>query len=210
MQKKAPWSTQFGVDDFEITRDELLCQSFYQLRELDISHRRFEGGRVAITRDLIWRPDAVCLLPYDPWRDQVVLIEQFRIGTIDHPSSPWLLELVAGMVEPNESIEDVARREAVEEAGLTVGELTHISRFSPSPGGVREYIDLFCGLIDSSSASGVHGLEEEGEDIKVHCLSRSEAMELLAQGKIDNAPAIIALQWLALNHSELQQQASAR
>ena len=110
------WNPEFGNDDFSIKEETVICQSFYQLREVVISHQRFEGGQVQIKRDLFWRPDAVCVLLYDPVQDQVVLIEQFRIGTIDHPRSPWLLELVAGLVEPEEAIEEVAKREAIEEA----------------------------------------------------------------------------------------------
>ncbi len=201
---KNSWDPEFGSDDFTIQEDAVICQSFYQLREVVIAHQRFEGGQVQIKRDLFWRPDAVCVLLYDPAQDQVVLIEQFRIGTIDHPRSPWLLELVAGLVEPEEAIEEVARREAIEEAGADVLHLEHISRFTPSPGGVREYIDLFCGCVDARHIGGVHGLEEEGEDIKVHLFPSEVAFAMLKTGDIDNAAAIIALQWLQLNRHRLQ------
>ena len=114
-----------------------------------------------------------------------------------------MLEVVAGIVEPGESAEDVARREAVEEAGLRLSDVRPITRFLPSGGGCDEWIDLMYAEVDSSLAGGVHGLADEGEDIKVHVLSASEAFELVVSGKINSSPAIIGLQWLELNRSRL-------
>lgn len=94
------WNPLFNHNNVSIEEDTVICDSFYQMRRLTVSHQRFEGGEATITRDLFWRPDAVCVLLFDPKEDAVVLIEQFRVGTIDHPRSPWLLELVAGLVEP--------------------------------------------------------------------------------------------------------------
>ncbi len=203
---KKYWNPVFTKADFEIEKDTVICQSFYQMREVVLNHQRFEGGSVQLKRDLFWRPDAVCVLLYDPKVEKVVLIEQFRIGTIDHPRSPWLLELVAGLVEEGESAADVAYRESIEEAGAKVLDLAHISRFTPSPGGVREYIDLFCACVDSTHIGGVHGLAEEGEDIKVHLFPVEDAFAMLKTGEVDNAPAIIALQWLQLNKESLKRQ----
>lgn len=199
------WKPVFSREDFEIETDTVICQSFYQMREVVLNHQRFEGGRATLKRDLFWRPDAVCVLLYDPKVEKVVLIEQFRIGTIDHPRSPWLLELVAGLVEEGESPSDVVYRESIEESGAAVLALEHITRFTPSPGGVREYIDLFCAQVDSSELGGIHGLEEEGEDIKVHLFPVDHAFAMLKSGEIDNAPAIIALQWLQLNRASLKE-----
>ncbi|MFC6670108.1 NUDIX domain-containing protein [Marinobacterium aestuariivivens] len=111
---------------------------------------------------------------------------------------------MAGLVESGESGEDVARREAVEEANLTLGEIEPISRFTPSPGAAREYIDLFCARVDAGGAGGVHGLDEEGEDIKVHRIAASDAFAMVRSGRIDNAPAIIAIQWLEMNRPRLR------
>ena len=193
------WSPAFSIADFEVEEDTVICDSFYQMREIKLRHKRFKGGGIEITRDLFWRPNAVCVLLYDPKREVVVLIEQFRIGTIDHPRSPWLLELVAGLVEPGETIEEVARRESIEEAGAEILQLEHISRFTPSPGGAREYVDLYCGCVNSDGLGGVHGLEGEGEDIKVHLFPVDVAVAMLKTGDVDNAAAIIAIQWLQLN-----------
>ncbi|WP_020682892.1 NUDIX domain-containing protein [Marinobacterium rhizophilum] len=200
------WKPRFGASDFDIRADEALHHGFFNLDRVTVTHRCFLGGEATIGRELYRRRDAVCVLPYDPVLRCVVLIEQFRVGTLDHPRGPWQLELVAGLVEPGESVEDVARREAVEEADLQLGEIESISRFTPSPGAVREYIDLLCARVDAGSAGGVHGLAEEGEDILVHVLSLDDACALVQDGVIDNAPAIIAIQWLQMHSPRLEQQ----
>jgi ADP-ribose pyrophosphatase len=200
------WQPRFGVADFHIRADEALHHGFFNLDRVTVTHRCFLGGEATIERELYRRRDAVCVLPYDPVRHTVVLIEQFRVGTLDHPRGPWQLELVAGLVETGETADDVARRETVEEAGLQLGAVEPISRFTPSPGAAREYIDLLCAQVDSTQAGGVHGLAEEGEDILVHVLSLEEACALVRDGVIDNAPAIIAIQWLQMHSPRLEQQ----
>jgi len=118
--------------------------------------------------------------------------------------SPWMLEVVAGIVEPGETAEDVARREAVEEAGLVLDQVRPITRYLPSGGGCDEWIDLMYAEVDSSVAQGLHGLADEGEDIKVHVLNAQEAFDLVVSGAINSSPAIIALQWLELNRNRLK------
>jgi len=145
------------------------------------------------------RGHAVVVLPYDVASDQLVLVEQIRLGAAATSSSPWLLEAVAGMVGAGESVEEVARREALEEAGLTLGRLQPMLSYLSSPGGTTERIHLLLGELIAPVQTGVFGLAEEHEDIKVHLLSRAEAMQLLATGKIDNAATVIALQWLELH-----------
>ncbi len=197
------WQPTYGQKDFSIEREETLYDGFFKMRKLYLQHKTFAGGEIAIQRELFWRDDAVCVLLYDAPRQQVVLVEQFRVGVYDSPQGPWMLELVAGIVEPGEGPADVARRESVEEAGASLGEIVPIIRFAPSTGATREYIDLLCASVDSGGVAGVHGLPEEGEDIKVHILPVTEAYALVQSGRINNAPAIIALQWLQLNQPEL-------
>ncbi|WP_286236750.1 NUDIX domain-containing protein [Neptuniibacter halophilus] len=199
------WQPTFGTNDFSIEREETLYDGFFKMRKLYLRHKTFAGGEISIQRELFWRDEAVCVLLYDAPRQRVVLVEQFRVGVYDSPEGPWMLELVAGIMEPGESSEEVARREAVEEAGAELGEVLHITRFAPSTGGTREYIDLLCASVDSEGVEGIHGLAEEGEDIKVHTLAVADAYKLVQSGKINNAPAIIALQWLQLNQADLDQ-----
>ena len=193
-------------DDVEVVEREACFRGFYQLDRLHLRHRLFAGGMgKLINRELFVRHDAVCVLPYDPQRDCVVLIEQFRVGALDKSVNPWLIELVAGLIDKDEQPEEVARREAVEEAGLELAELWPLTQYYPSPGGSDERVHLYVGRCDSRGAGGVHGLEEEGEDIRVLVWSLDEALAALGDGRIDNAASIIALQWLALNRDKVRE-----
>ena len=86
------------------------------------------------------RGHAAALLPYDVERDQVVLLEQFRIGAIETSHTPWLLEMVAGVIEPGELASEVIHREAMEEAGLAVGDCEFALSYLVSPGGTSELV----------------------------------------------------------------------
>ncbi|MDH4555078.1 NUDIX domain-containing protein [Pseudomonas sp. BN417] len=194
-----------GPDAVEMIERETCFQGFYRLDRLSLRHRLFAGGMgPVIHRELFVRHDAVCVLPYDPQRDAVVLIEQFRVGALGKSESPWLLELVAGLIDKGEEPEEVARREAVEEADLQLTSLWPITTYYPSPGGSNERVHLFLGRCDSSNAGGVHGLAEEGEDIRVHVLPLEDALALMREGRLDNAASMLALQWLALNRTEVR------
>ncbi|WP_071873401.1 NUDIX domain-containing protein [Atopomonas hussainii] len=191
--------------DVEVLKRETCFQGFYRLDRVQLRHALFEGGMGApITRELFVRHDAVCVLPYDPVHDRVVLVEQFRIGALDKSQHPWLVELVAGLIDKDEQPEEVARREAVEEAGLELTHLWPVTAYYPSPGGSDERVHLFVGRCDSSGAGGVHGLECEGEDIRVQVWELEDALAAVRDGRIDNAASIIALQWLALNRAEVR------
>lgn len=197
------WTPAYQGSDVSLESQQIAYQGFFQVQRLTLSHPRFDGATIRITRELFKRGDAVCVLLYDPVRDAVVLVEQFRIGALAAPS-PWMLELVAGMIEEGESAEQVAVRESLEEAGVPIRGVRSISRFLPSGGGCDEWIELLYAEVDSSLAGGVHGLEHEGEDIKVHVLRSEQAFELVRQGIINSSPAIIGLQWLELNRERLR------
>ena len=145
------------------------------------------------------------MLPYDTAADAVVLIEQFRIGALVGGLEPWQIEIVAGIMEDGEAPEDVARREAQEEAGAAIGALLPIYHYLVSPGGASESVQVYCGRVDSKGLGGIHGLPEENEDIRVEVHSFAGAMAALEAGKITNAVTIIALQWLALNRARLRE-----
>jgi ADP-ribose diphosphatase len=196
---------QFERSDVEIRSEEISFNGFFKVQTLKLRHRQFGGGcGKFLTRELFVRGPATCMLPYDPHTDRVVVCEQFRVGALNYGYSPWLLELVARINDPGESPVQTAIREAEEEAGLQVKELVPICEYYPSPGGSDEWITLLCGRVDSREAEGVYGLAEEGEDIRVHVFSRQQAFDLIANGHINNAASIIGLQWLQLNHAELQ------
>ncbi|MBM97221.1 MAG: ADP-ribose diphosphatase [Oceanospirillaceae bacterium] len=190
----------FTRQDVSIETSKDSYSGFFRIRTYELQHALFKGGHShLLKRELFERGEAVAVLLFDPDQQEVVLTEQFRIGALDDERSPWLLELVAGMIESGESPESVAERETLEEAGCRYAELVPICRYWVSPGGTNERIHLYCGLLDSSGVDGIHGLDDEGEDIRLVKLPLNEAFKLLDQGVINNAATIIALQWLQLN-----------
>lgn len=197
----------FQHDDVEILGQRTVFQGFFRINEYKMRHRLFGGGwSDVVSREMFERGNAVVVLPYDLNSDQLVLVEQIRLGALDakeRSQSPWLLEAVAGMFGEDEDCEQVARREALEEAGLTLGRLTPMLSYLSSPGGTTERIHLFLGELIAPVSPGIFGLPEEHEDIRVHLVNRSDAMQLLADGKIDNAATVIALQWLELHHPKI-------
>ncbi|MEQ9638804.1 MAG: NUDIX domain-containing protein [Alphaproteobacteria bacterium] len=187
---------------------EPLHDGHFQMNRYHLRHATYAGDRsVEIRREVFERGHGVCVLPYDPVSDRLVLIEQFRIAPYICEEPAWLIEVIAGVIDPGETPEDVARREAEEEAGVTLaGPLEPISRFYVSPGGTSETLILFCAsgpLPDG--VGGVHGLAEEGEDIRVLVPTFDQAMTMLAEGRIVVGPAIVSLQWLALNRDRLRE-----
>ncbi|MAS25660.1 MAG: ADP-ribose diphosphatase [Oceanospirillaceae bacterium] len=201
----------FVTDDVDIVKTESVFKGFFRIDKVTLKYRLFRGGwTTEFTRELFERGEAVCVLLYDPVRDVVTLVEQFRIGALHDERSPWLLELVAGMVEEGEQYDEVARRETQEEAGCEFYKLLPICRYWVSPGGTSERVQLYCGLIDSDGVGGIHGLEEEHEDIRLVSLPFSQAWDLQEQGAINNAATIMALQWLKIHHAELADQYAER
>ena len=158
-----------------------------------------------MTRELLLRPRAVGVLLFDPVRQQVVLVRQIRVGMLDEGQHPWLLELVAGMVESDEEPIEVAARESLEEANTKPQDLLQICEYYNSPGISNERITLFCGRVDATQAGGIFGLDAEHEDIEVVVLSLADALTKVASGEINNAMSIIALQWLQLNQPMLEE-----
>ncbi|WP_294827300.1 ADP-ribose diphosphatase [uncultured Gilliamella sp.] len=194
-------------DVFNLTK-RVLYKGFFSLLEYRFQYRKFDGTKSElVSREILERGHAVVLLAYDSKRDQIVMIEQIRIAAIETQNSPWLLELIAGMMDhDNESCEDVARREAIEEAGIAIGRCKPVISYLASPGGLTEKLHILVGEVDSSTAKGIHGLAEENEDIKVHVISREQAYRWVQEGVINNAASIIAIQWLQLNYALLQEE----
>ena len=194
-----------SIKSFEVSEETLVYEGFFKMRRLRLRHTLFGGGwSKELFRELLHRGSCVAVLLYDPIMDAVVLIEQFRVGAVTFKEVPWLLEIVAGAVETGESPQQVAHREALEEAGCQIDHLFKISEFFTTPGAFGEKITLFCGIVDASTAGGVHGLEEEDEDIRVEVVGFDQAWGMLENGSIDSAIPIIALQWLAMNRERLQ------
>ena len=156
--------------------------------------------------DVIRHGGAAAVLLYDPERDTVVLVEQFRLPPLIAGYSPWIVEIVAGLLDHDgEAAEDVARREAVEEAGVEIiGELVPIQKYLPTPGNSEEIVELFCGRVDSSDAAGIHGLPDEHEDIRVVVRTVGELEAMIDAGQIETGHTLIALYWLLRHRDALR------
>lgn len=190
---------------FEILKTETAYQGFLQLNRYQLRHDLFAGGvSPVIGRERIEGYNAASVLLYDPNLDQVVMIEQFRIGAMADPRRAWLLEIVGGLIEGDESAETVAQREAFEEAGCEIQDLIPICDFWVSPGYTTERIFLFCGRVDASNAGGIHGLDNEGEDIRVEVMQAADVISELYGGRVNSTSAIVAVQWLAMNRDKLR------
>src|SRR6056297_685832 len=201
-----PPELTFGAGDVRLLDDRIVWSEHFAVRKLTLQHRLFNGGwSEPVSREVFERGDAVGVLPYDPSTDTLVMVEQFRPGALRGDASPWMLELIAGIVDAGESDEDVAHREAMEEAACELAELVPIATVYPSAGGCSERVTLYCGRLISARPGQVHGLEQEGEDILVHSVTREEALALLAADRIPNGHTLIALQWLQLHAQSLRE-----
>lgn len=176
----------------------------FKVTQYELSHTTFSGGHTPVLkRELVARNDTVALVPYDPVSDQIALVEQFRVGAI-REQQPWLMEIVAGLLEEGEQPEQVAVRESQEEIGCTATDLLKIGEFYTSPGGSSEWVHLFIGKVSMNEVQEIAGLEDEGEDIKVHIVSASDVPLMISTGEVRSAIAIIGLQWFVANRDNLR------
>ncbi len=180
-------------------------KGYFQVDKYKIEFDRFAGGTYTVEREVFERGSAAAVLPYDPENDLVLLIEQFRAGAMAS-ENPWLIEPIAGIIDEAEEPEDVARREALEEAGCEVTKLLPIADYFVTPGASSEYLHCYCAptSLSVSDNQSIHGLAIEGEDILVHVISREESYKWLQEGKIRNAAAVVCIQWLMLNYKNIK------
>ncbi len=189
----------------ELVSHEVAFQGYFKVGRYIFRHTLHRGGMSGlVSREVFERGQAGAVLLYDPGRDEVVMIRQFRAGAYVAGHHPWVWEVVAGIIEENETAEQMIRRETVEEANLEVGELLPITKVMLTPGACSEACEVFLGRVDSSKAGGVFGLADEHEDILVKALPFAEAYALLERNEVDNAVGVIALQWLALHRDEVR------
>jgi ADP-ribose pyrophosphatase len=194
----------FQSSDIEVVSREECHKGFLNLEKIQLRHRLHSGGwSEQMRRELLLKPKAVGILLFDPLRDEVLMVRQFRVGLIDEDTDCWPLEIVAGMVAEGEDLQDVAVREAMEESNSSPTNIMEIGQYYNSPGGSNEHITLFCGKVDTQGAEGVYGLAEEHEDIELVPLPYNELVAALGSSMINNAMTIIALQWLILNKQHI-------
>ncbi len=204
--------TQPAHPDVEILNAETAFARFLRMDVFEFRHRRFSGEWSAPYRyDVLRRGAAVAVVLYDPDRDSVVLVEQFRLPALLAGASPWQIEVAAGLVDAGETPEAVAIRETREETGLVLdGAPIPIQRYLPSPGGSDESVHLFCARVDAAAAEGVHGLPEEGEDIRIVVKTVAEIETLLDTGAIESGHTLVTLYWLLRHRDRLRRLWAAR
>lgn len=195
------------AEDVRVIEKTAAYEGYFRIDRYRLRHRLFAGGWSGpLTREVFERGHAAAVLPYDAAGDVVVLIEQFRIGALAAGREPWLIEVVAGIIEAGERPDMVVRREALEEAGCDIGELVEIAHVLTSPGGASQTTAIYCGRTDATGLGGIHGLDDENEDIRVSTVRFEEAWDMVRAGRIQDGTTLIALQWLALNRTSLRAQ----
>lgn len=197
-------------DGVKIIAEETVFDGFFRMLRLKLQHKLFRGGwSNTLERELFYKSLAAAAVVYDPVNDLLGLVEQFRVGALENDSGPWLLECVAGMVEPGETPEQLIRRELVEEANITRAALRHITAFYPTPGSCNEYVHLYCALCDLSNAGGVFGVAEENEDVRLNVYQADEVFSAMLQSRANNGATLIGLQWVQLNRASLREEFSS-
>ena len=208
-----PRSAAMTADDVEVARREEAYSGYFRVDRYRLRHRLYDGGwGPMFEREIFERGHAVGVVLYDPDRDLLVLIEQFRVGAfvagrepgLAGAFSPWLIEIVAGIIDQGETPEAVARREAVEEAGCEISHLERIGVILTSPGGSSETVELYLGLTRAPALGGIHGLDDEHEDIRVLVAPPEEVWRWIDQGRIVNGPALVGLQWFRVHQEQIR------
>lgn len=192
--------------DIEVQEKKRAYNGYLKVDVYRLRHKKFDGSWTGVLppREVCVRGEAVGVLLYDPDRDSVVLIEQFRVGSASAGGPGWLTEIVAGLLDEGETPEQVARREAMEEAGCAIQEIETICDYYPSPGAYDEHVTVFCGRVDSRGLAATGGCADEHEDIRIMVVPTDEAIRLLDENRLNNSIAIIALGWFARNRDRLR------
>ncbi|WP_445114706.1 NUDIX domain-containing protein [Acinetobacter sp. WZC-1] len=202
----------YSTGDLEIQSRESLYKGFIQVEKVSLRHRLFEQTDYTpiIQRELIHRKQAAGVLIYDDQQQRFALIEQFRIGAMDDATSAWQLEIIAGVLDEDESPETCIRRESLEESGYEITELQHLYSYYPSAGACDEIFHLYVAPVSLAAEGGIFGLPDEGENIRLHILQYSELSHLLHSGRLRNAAVIMALQWLQQHLTTLENGSGGR
>lgn len=188
----------YSASDVTIESREFLFRGFIQVEKVSFRHRLFNQPdySAVIQRELIHRPEAAGVLLYNDQQQRFALIEQFRVGALNDSESAWQLEVIAGVLDGDEAPEDCIRRESLEESGCEVQQLQHLFSFYPSAGACSEFFHLYAAEVELPKMGGIFGMPDEGENIQLHLFDYSELGTLLRNGRLRNAPVIMALQWL--------------
>ena len=186
---------------YKIIDKKKIYDGFFKMHELTFSHQKHNGDwNYDVKREIFGGAHVSCVLPYDPIKKKILLLQQFRAGVLLRKQDPMMVEIVAGIIDKYEEPVDAAKRECLEETGCKINNLHNILSYYPAPGSSESFYHLFLGEIDSFSGEKIFGQENENEDILVKSYDIDEVRELLKKNKITNGLTIIALQWFFLNY----------
>ncbi len=195
--------SQPGPHDVDIVKKETVFQGYFRIDAYTLRHARPDGGWSGTMRREVFERGHAAALLYDPDARAFVMCKQFRIGAYAGGMDPWLLKVVAGIIEDGETPESMCYREAVEEAGRQITDLWPIQRYLASPGGTSETIHLYLGRVSAEGAAGIFGLAEENEYIRVSVVPEADLCAMLDAGKLTNGATLIAVQWFFLNRDRV-------
>lgn len=187
----------------EIVGKETLSDGWTKLVGYQIDYTDREGVTHRLPREVYHRTPAACILLYDPKRDIVVLVKQFRLPAHLNGDPSWMIEVPAGLLDGDEP-EAAIRREAMEETGYTIRDVRFLFRSYPAPGSITEVVHFFAAAIDTADrTSDGGGLEEEHEDIEVLEIPLMQAVAMIDKGEIIDLKTIMLLQWILANKGQL-------
>ena len=185
---------------FKIVNRKNIHKGFFEMNEVTLKYKKIDGSWTNnIKRELFGGAQVSAVLPYDPIKKEIVLIQQFRPGTISKNINNFLYEIVAGIIDKGESAETTAKRECIEETGCEIKNILPIQGYFPAPGSSESFYHLFLGEVEAFKGSRSMGLESENEDILVECYNFNKVKQMLHNKEIVNGITLIALQWFFLN-----------
>ena len=186
--------------NFKVTNKKNLYDGFFKMNEISLKYKKYDGSwSNEIKRELFGGAQVSAVLPFDPIKKKIVLIQQFRPGTISKNTNNYLNEIVAGIIDPGESPEIAAKRECLEETGYKIKKLTPIQGYFPAPGSSESFYHLFLGEVDIKNGKKIMGLDNENEDILVESFKVNQVKKMMQEGKFINGLTLIAIQWFFLN-----------
>ena len=196
--------TQPMQPEVTIVEKKLLSDNWYFLHKVSFDYTGRNGKTSRLDREVYDRGNGATILLYDPKRDLVVLVRQFRMPAYMNETDGLLIETPAGLLD-GEHPEETIRREAIEETGYQVRDVRFLFKCFMSPGAVTELIHFYAAIIDvEDRVSEGGGLEEENEDIEVLEIPLSQALTMVESGEILDGKTIMLLQWALLNRDRLR------
>jgi len=187
--------------DYKIISKKNIYKGFFEMNKLEFTHKKHDGTwSDSVQREVFGGAQVSTLLPYDPKKQEIILIQQFRAGIISKHKDSYLYEIVAGIIDKNEDPEKTAVRECFEETGCKVNKILPILNYFPSPGASESHYHLYLGEVDSFEGTRIKGLKNENEDILVSSFKVEKVRSMLKNNLIKNGLTLIALQWFFLNY----------